>query len=199
MDENSVKTGVAITKEQLIQLKNELNAWCEERHLTIFAQKQGLITNILEEIREVALAPTINDKVGELCDIIVFTLNAIKEDERDKVFDFIKKFKTIEETFVMPRLDRLLRAITALADEELRLKDTSSLDLGFFVFLALEAIEELGFDSFLAMEETIKKINSRKGKYDESLNKWVKDTSPEAKAEYYEPNYDICAIARVKE
>ena len=40
------------------------------------------------------------------------------------------------------------------------------------------------------MLETIKEISSRTGAYDENAKKWVKDTSDEARAKWYKPDYE---------
>ena len=44
------------------------------------------------------------------------------------------------------------------------------------------------------MDETIKEISSRTGVYDENAKKWVKDESDEAKAKWYQANYELARI-----
>ena len=39
-----------------------------------------------------------------------------------------------------------------------------------------------------------KEISSRTGSFDESLNKWIKDTSDEARKKWYKANYDLARL-----
>ena len=79
--------------------------------------------------------------------------------------------------------DVVVFAITAIPETE---------KVGFqtFVLAPLQEIEKRGFDSYLCMLETIKKVESRKGRYDGT--KWVKDKSLEASKQWYEPSYANC-------
>ena len=54
--------------------------------------------------------------------------------------------------------------------------------------------EHYGFDFQIAMDETIKEISSRTGTSDKASKKWVKDESDEAKAKWYQANYELARI-----
>ncbi|HAA1585827.1 TPA_asm: hypothetical protein GD700_07550 [Campylobacter jejuni] len=54
--------------------------------------------------------------------------------------------------------------------------------------------KNLGFDFYKCMLEKIKEIESRTGFYDERLNKFIKDTSDEAKAKWYKADYESCRL-----
>ena len=41
-----------------------------------------------------------------------------------------------------------------------------------------------------------KEISSRTGAYDEKAKKWIKDTSDEAKAKWYQADYELTRIAQ---
>ena len=41
-----------------------------------------------------------------------------------------------------------------------------------------------------------KEISSRTGSYDENAKKWVKDTSLEAKAKWYQADYELARIKK---
>ena len=41
-----------------------------------------------------------------------------------------------------------------------------------------------------------KEISSRTGAYDENAKKWVKDESDEAKAKWYQANYELARIEK---
>ena len=66
----------------------------------------------------------------------------------------------------------------------------------FFIYelaaVCFRVIETLGYDPAAAMSQTLQKIGSRRGAYDETLKKWVKDTSDEARAQWFTPNYALC-------
>ena len=54
---------------------------------------------------------------------------------------------------------------------------------------AITMIDKAGYDTFKALGETFREIESRTGKYDERIGKWVKDTSEQAKAKWYKADY----------
>ena len=54
--------------------------------------------------------------------------------------------------------------------------------------------EHYGYNFELGMLETIKEISSRTGSYNEATKKWEKDTSDEAKAKWYNANYELARI-----
>ena len=61
--------------------------------------------------------------------------------------------------------------------------------------LAYEAymmIEDMGYNAYSAMGETIKEISSRTGAYDETIGKWVKDKSAAAMKKWYKADYSKC-------
>ncbi len=61
------------------------------------------------------------------------------------------------------------------------------------VFDSTELVK-MGYDIEKTTDEVLKVVESRTGKWDESLGKFMKDKSPEAQARWYNPDY----IARCK-
>lgn len=177
-----------MTYDDFKALVENLHAWRDDRRINALAQQEGLIANLLEEITEVARANTKSDKVGELCDIVVFAINAMEKTPRHDMFVSLMKAKNNSTAA------DVLSLISKNANSNLKL--VSSFYLPEIVAAALGAIEREGYDALMAAKMTYKKISSRKGAYDESLKKWVKDTSTEAKAAWYEPNYDLCKKER---
>lgn len=53
----------------------------------------------------------------------------------------------------------------------------------------LQKMTTMGYNPILVMDEVLKVVESRVGKWDEVNSKFQKDTSPEAKANWYTPNY----------
>ena len=55
--------------------------------------------------------------------------------------------------------------------------------------------KEDGYDLYKSLKEVAKQINSRTGSWSAEKNKWIKDTSPEAKAKEYQADFDQCRIS----
>lgn len=62
-------------------------------------------------------------------------------------------------------------------------------DIEAFVEVCFSAMRSYGYDPFKAMDETIKEISSRTGHFDDTINKFVKDKSPEAMSRWYKADY----------
>lgn len=126
-----------MTLEQFQEITESLSKWREARGLTIDGQRQGLLTNLIEEFREFVFAKDDFEKVDALCDCAVLLINAESHNLRS---------------------DPNWKHISLKIDPE----------------SAWMKIKEIGFDPYIAMQETIKELNSRKGKFDSSINKFVK-------------------------
>ncbi|EGF5817722.1 hypothetical protein ICF26_001595 [Campylobacter jejuni] len=80
----------------------------------------------------------------------------------------------------------------SLLSKEDKIKDFNNIYR--LVFNCKHLCENLGFNFYQCMLQTIKEIESRKGYYDENLNKFIKDTSDEAKAKWYKADYESCRL-----
>lgn len=89
--------------------------------------------------------------------------------------------KSAHASFIAEELSEFLRAkdgsgeIDALCD---------------IIVFAANAIRIRGYDPNLAMEETLKEINSRTGAFNPETGKWEKFKTEEAKALWYSADYD---------
>ena len=102
-----------------------LKQWREERGLqNTVGNIEG---NIAEELTELLRATTTEDRIDALCDMIVFSVNAI---------------------------------------------------------------EAMGYNARIAIDEVIKEIYSRKGDFNHELNKWQKFKTPEAMALWYSADFN---------
>lgn len=195
-------------RKNLSKLQSALNAWRDERKLSIASQRAGLIANILEEVTEYMRALTDDDKIDALCDICVFAINAIDIDLREApawlednehkltTWDKFKYPKKSHEWNCRNEMRVIVGTLSYMEFNELFDQDTdymlgqlygiihSSFIMGF----------NMGYDMFACMQEVIKEISSRTGAYDESIGKWVKDTSPEAKAKWYKADFSKCRL-----
>ena len=161
-------------QKQLNEIYGLLQAWKAERRLSVESQRAGLLGNLCEELAEYFRAQNDNERVDALCDIIVFAMNATSE------------------PFVKPaalNMPQLWSAMLLPHDTDIIVNASS---LNSLVFQMWRTIEQLGYDPYQCMLETIKEISSRTGKYDETIGKWVKNKSPEAVAKWYKADYERC-------
>ena len=190
----------------LNEIYAQLKAWRHERGITAESQKEGYIVNVMEELGELATAlreyerfskPSYpypkNKKYAEhgiidaLCDICVFTINAgadVDDNTKAKVIDITKT------TILNSSFSSLL---SYCGDYAGYVKAFSCFN--DILLVCAKLCENYGFNFEIAMLETIKEISSRTGTYDEKAKKWVKDESDEAKAKWYQANYELARIS----
>lgn len=172
---------------ELAAIYEKLNEWKAERYLSLDNQRVGYYSNILEELGELSVALRASDSNGyidALCDIVVFTVNALEE------YRYCPTVLNITRN--TPR-EALLRILLHEIGKYGRSWESRCV-CNIYHICNLLAIQE-DYDLFVCMDETIKEISSRTGSYDASIGKWVKDTSPEAKAKWYKANYQRIANA----
>ena len=196
-------------KINLEQIYAGLKAWRAERGITAESQKAGYLVNVMEELGELATAlreyerfskPSYpypkNKKYAEhgiidaLCDISVFTINAGAD------INCNEKIESINTTTQTTRCNSSLSFL---------LSDCGDFDYygefmpDFFNDILIDCAkicENYGFNFEIAMLETIKEISSRTGSYDEVSKKWVKDESDEARAKWYQADYEKARIEK---
>ena len=182
----------------LTEIYKGLAEWRAERGITAESQKEGYIVNVMEEFGELSTAlrlleksKSVNDShelkcaehfiIDALCDISVFTINAGA--------DIPCEHKpTRLELEPCLSLYNLLREI---ADHQ---RCFNSITLCYVLGVCASLCYQYGFDFQIAMDETIKEISSRTGSYDEVSKKWVKDESDEARAKWYQADYEKARI-----
>lgn len=166
---------------ELSAIYEKLNEWKAERRLSLDNQRVGYYSNILEELGELSEAMRANDSNGyidALCDIVVFTVNALEE------YRYCPTVLNITRN--TPR-ETLLRILLHEISKYGRNWESRCV-CNIYNICSLLAIQE-DYDLFVCMDETIKEISSRTGSYDPSIGKWIKDKSPEAMAKWYKANY----------
>lgn len=160
--------------EKLKIIFDNLQNWMQERHLKIEDQKSGIIPNLLEELTEYYRADTKEDKIDALCDIATFVINSLSMTERAIIL--CNLYYTINPS----------NPIGVIADEVSNIinQRASINTYSRIIFSCFAKIIDLGFKPFECMLETYKEINSRTGKFDIKINKFVKNlgayTSDEA-------------------
>ena len=196
-------------KINLNEIYAQLKAWRHERGITAESQKAGYLVNVMEELGELAAAlrdyerfskPSYpypkNKKYAEhgiidaLCDISVFTINAGA--------DIPCEFKRTEIEWKKSSLDAdyILKQMIEKCAEFSHFEWVDIPSFNIILANCAYLCEHYGFDFQIAMDETIKEISSRTGVYDENAKKWVKDESDEAKAKWYQANYELARIEK---
>ena len=193
-------------KIDLTDIYKGLAEWRHERGITAESQKAGYLVNVMEEFGELSTAlreyerfskPSYpypkNKKYAEhgiidaLCDISVFTINAgadVDDNTKAKVIDITKT------TIINSSFSSLL---IYCGDYAGYVKAFSCFN--DILLVCAKLCEFYGYNFEIAMLETIKEISSRTGSYDEVSKKWVKDESDEAKAKWYQANYELARIS----
>ena len=197
-------------KIDLTEIYKGLEAWRAERKITAQSQRQGYLRNIMEELGELAAGLRdyaswskcdlrfcqIHKEMAErlivdaICDIAVLTINAgagIPSCVKRTEIEFKKS--SLDADYILKQMVE-------------KCAEFSYFDWGeasaFNIILVNCAYlcEHYGFNFEIAMLETIKEISSRTGAYDENAKKWVKDESDEAKAKWYQANYELARIKK---
>lgn len=194
-------------KINLEQIYAGLKAWRHERGITAESQKQGYIVNVMEELGELATAlreyerfskPSYpypkNKKYAEhgiidaLCDISVFTINAGAD------INCNEKLESINTTQTTRCNSSLGFLLSEFGNFDYYGKLSSYVCFNQILLSCAKLCENYGFNFEIAMLETIKEISSRTGSYDEVSKKWIKDESDEAKAKWYQADYEKARI-----
>lgn len=173
--------------EKLKELKIRLNKWMEQRHLTIEMQRAGYLVNVLDEVREYYLAKTDDEKVAELCDIVIFSLNALDDETiSEKYKYYLNYYDDVTDTILQ---------ILALYEWFILDNESGRSALLRLISLVMLKIEkEHKKNPLKCLEEKIKEIESRAGHYDEDLKKFIKDTSEQAKSKWYKADFKNCDL-----
>lgn len=166
-----------MTQLEFKDIQTRLSVWKAERHLTTNQQRDGLVSNLLEELTEYSRANSVEEQVDSHCDMLVFIINA---------FDDIKNY---EKTMNAEEYEESKSAQWLTID---LLNNLTESKVHFCVKLLCEQIRYFGYNPYKCMLETIKEISSRTGYFDETINKFVKDKSPKAQAKWYKANYSLC-------
>ena len=197
-------------KIDLTEIYKGLAEWRAERGITAESQKEGYIVNVMEELGELATAlreyerfskPSYpyqkNKKYAEhgiidaLCDISVFTINVGAD------INCNEKLESINTTTQTTRCNSSLSFLLSECGNFVYYgKFSSYVCFNQILLSCAKLCEQYGFNFEIAMLETIKEISSRTGAYDENAKKWVKDESDEAKAKWYQADYELARIEK---
>ncbi|MDB4261430.1 hypothetical protein N9878_01045 [bacterium] len=143
-----------------------------------------IVTYISEEITEVRKAYWNNDidnLIEELCDCCIYSFNGMAVlGENNPAYS--KQFITDD----FNDLSHSLFFHVSMLCHEVKPKS-----LCLIIDYCASYIEKSGYNFELAMNETVKKINSRQGAMNNDTGKWEKSVS-QCKSTLYRPDYQSC-------
>lgn len=192
-----------------MNFKEELTKWREERSITLDSQLPGLTSNLLEEVTELSRATELVDVIDAMLDYNVFLANAIEGIDIDPILD-PEILKEIEEKHkklsVMTQEDLALykKSLISLLLEGIRASiaitmpnikqehiDSFTEYLNGIIINIKSSITLLNYDYAKCLEEVMKAIHTRKGHWDSTICKFVKD---KVQPDRYEPDYTNCKL-----
>lgn len=192
-----------------MDFKEELTKWREERSITLESQLPGLTSNLLEEVTELSRATELVDVIDAMLDYNVFLANAIEGIDIDPILD-PEILKEIEEKHkklsVMTQEDLALykKSLISLLLEGIRASiaitmpnikqehiDSFTEYLNGIIINIKSSITLLNYDYEKCLEEVMKAIHTRKGHWDSTISKFVKD---KIQPDRYEPDYTNCKL-----
>lgn len=192
-----------------MNFKEELAKWREERSITLESQLPGLTSNLLEEVTELSRATELVDVIDAMLDYNVFLANAIEGIDIDPILD-PEILKEIEEKHkklsVMTQEDLAIykKSLISLLLEGIRASiaitmpnikqehiDSFTEYLNGIIINIKSSITLLNYDYAKCLEEVMKAIHTRKGHWDSTISKFVKD---KVQPDRYEPDYTNCKL-----
>lgn len=192
-----------------MNFKEELAKYREKRSITLESQLPGLTSNLLEEVTELSRATELVDVIDAMLDYNVFLANAIAGIDIDPILD-PEILKEIEEKHkklsVMTNEDLALykKSLISLLLEGIRASiaitmpnikqehiDSFTEYLNGIIINIKSSITLLNYDYAKCLEEVMKAIHTRKGHWDSTISKFVKD---KVQPDRYEPDYTNCKL-----
>lgn len=192
-----------------MNFKEELAKYREKRSITLESQLPGLTSNLLEEVTELSRATELVDVIDAMLDYNVFLANAIEGIDIDPILD-PEILKEIEEKHkklsVMTNEDLALykkslislllegiRASIAITMPNIKQEHINSFTeyLNGIIINIKSSITLLNYDYAKCLEEVMKAIHTRKGHWDSTISKFVKD---KVQPDRYEPDYTNCKL-----
>jgi len=192
-----------------MNFKEELAKYREKRSITLESQLPGLTSNLLEEVTELSRATELVDVIDAMLDYNVFLANAIEGIDIDPILD-PEILKEIEEKHkklsVMTNEDLAIykKSLISLLLEGIRASiaitmpnikqehiDSFTEYLNGIIINIKSSITLLNYDYAKCLEEVMKAIHTRKGHWDSTICKFVKD---KVQPDRYEPDYTNCKL-----
>lgn len=138
---------------------------------------------------EITLEKAEHEIIDALCNISVLTINAGME------------LPCVVKPLIIVLKDEFSVADIFVAIADFIRTDANGSPFNYYDFARIlkdcaGVCKQYGFNYEIAMLETIKEISSRTGTYDKASKKWIKNTSDEAKAKWYQADYEKARIKK---
>ena len=206
---------------ELSSLLARLEIWRAERGIDYEMQRDGLLGNVLEECTEFIRAQSTYERIDALCDIAVFVMNSQKDDFITHIItpiipensvevvygylDRISKAKGPEalvNNYVKLLLERVATYIAGdLNWQKYNTEDYSGcIQVDETILRVMLNVVAVGLKIYTTkslyecLDETLKEIESRTGRFSDEMKKFVKDKgfyTREQLLEYLQETYEF--------
>lgn len=175
----------------MTEIIKRLELWRKERQLD---KSQGFVFDLdkqvsflTEEITEYLRAKDDHERVDALCDLTVFSINAINGIDNDYSDIF-------SSTYCMQKKNYHIANIIDRLPYLFKCKQNGKYNFVDIIEMCKYMIENLGFNYDLCMNETLLEIESRKGAFNNETGKWEKFKDEESMKLWYKANYESCKL-----
>ena len=173
------------------EIINRLEVWRKERGLDV---SQGFsfdlnsqVSFLTEEITEYLRAKNDDDRVDALCDLTVFSLNAINgiDNNYSEIFSttYCLQPKNYHIANIIDRIPYIFKC-----------NNNGKYSFIDIIEMCKYMIDNMGYDYFKCMNETLKEVESRKGAFNSESGKWEKFKDEESQKLWYKADYNSCKI-----
>lgn len=182
-----MKTIEGITIEGIFE---SFNKWREERGLK---DKLGNVAaNISEEITEYLRATNDIGRVDALCDICFHAIHALHVIDKIPQRHIILQLCDDNRRWLGNPFAMLVLSFSEYVAGTYIDKTYSLICIAHYAKLQIRLH---GFDFLIAMDETLKELNSRTGAWNKETGKWEKFKTEEAMALWYKADYSKAKVA----
>lgn len=210
-----------MTDQELSNLLGRLEIWRAERGIDYEMQREGLLGNVLEECTEFVRATSTYEKIDALCDIAVFVMNSQRDDfvsnlitpiipdnSVEIVYSYLERTSKAKDTDTLFRnfTKLLLERVTTYIAGDLRWDSynkedySETIQVDETILRVMLNVVAVGLKIYTTkslyecLDETIKEIESRTGRYSTEMSKFVKDKgfyTREQLLEYLQKTYEF--------
>jgi hypothetical protein len=161
----------------------------------------GFLLEELHEVNKEFIKGDIDAAVGEITDLIVFSVNALVLLGCDNIIavnsdvNFIDKNKVNIISVLMFAVERIAeRAAFDVIHSKIDCVEKKQVKHRYVDLIeeSINCVASLGYSPEIALEETVRKIESRRGAWDSSIGKWVKEKN---QTDVYIPDYSLARLS----
>lgn len=170
---------------------DRLEIWRKERGLD---KSQGFVFDLdkqvsflTEEVTEYLRSKNDYEKIDALCDLTIFSINAINGIDNDYNDIF-------SDTYCMQKRNYHIANIIDRIPYMFKCRQNGKYGFVDIIEISKYMIENLGFNYDLCMNETLLEIESRKGAFNSDTGKWEKFKDEDSMKLWYKADYSKCKL-----